>query len=157
MAYGYLGDATPTASHLMSDLEIAGFLARHPVVATEVGTTQWFMQNGMYDFSYYDKVYQPWEWEVKFPGVIEPIGMQVQDDVYGLVTIEPVPSRQILFTAFSDHALHTEVPTTGSGSYVPPPHTRTWLDDLIDAALLGGVAIGAIYLLSDHRTGNVAP
>ncbi len=149
MAYGYLGDVAPR-QRLMTFSEQAGFLARHPIVATEVTETKAAILAGLYDWNYYDHVYQPGTWEFKFPGIIEPIGMQVEDSVYGLVTIEPARNGEIYFSAYTGVDLNTDIETTGEGSYQPPPPAcgdflSCLLGDM-QTVILAGAVVGGIYL-----------
>lgn len=76
---------------LLQTTEIAAFLARNPATAARVAVTRSVMAAGLYDFNIYDTV-AAGDFMLKFPGVIEPRGIQVQDSFYGLVTIEPTPS-----------------------------------------------------------------
>lgn len=128
--------SNPTMQRLLTRTEQASFLAWHPVVAAMVAETKTAIILGQYDWNYYDN----YNWELRFPGIIEPIGMQVQDGSYGLVTIQPARNGEIYFSGWSDHDLGTNKPY-----YESPPNPKGPLDDLADllkaAAVVGGVAL----------------
>lgn len=133
-----------TMQRYLTRTEQAGFLARHPVVAAQVATTKAFMVAGAYDINYYDLV-GPFVWRIKFPGVIEPIGMQVQDQTYGLVTIQPAADMEIYFSGWTDTDLGTDLPY-----YNSPPDPRGPLDDL-KWIMYAGLAIGVIGVMVNAK------
>jgi len=153
----YLGDVTQTRQQrLLSYSEIAGLLARHPIVAARVAETKATMLAGLYDFNYYDL--GPWVWRLKFPGIIEPIGMEVEDSTYGRVLIQPAPDGEIYFSGWIGVDLGTDTPTEGEGAYVPPePPCGDWLSclgqDIGNAVIIGGVLVVGIYLFSHSGRG----
>lgn len=131
-----------TMQRLLTRTEQASFMARHPVVATMVAETKTAIVLGQYDWNYYDN----YNWELKFPGIIEPIGIQVQDNSYGLVTIQPARDGEIYFSGWSDHDLGT-----GKGHYESPPDPRGPLDDLSQLLTMGVAALTLIALLQARK------
>lgn len=115
--------------------EIASFLARHPIIATRVAETKMAMFTGFYDFNYYDHIATT----LKFPGVIEPRGLQVQDSQYGLVTIQPAPAG-MFFTGWS--------PVIGDAekeNYVSTPAEGNIAADIMRGLLIAALAAGIGY------------
>lgn len=139
-----------TMQRLLTRSEQTGFLARHPAVAARVAITKTAMLGGAYDVNYYDYAYLPWYVTFKFPGIIEPIGIQVDDASYGLVTIQPAPDGEIYFSGWTDHDLHTEIPTEGTGAYQPPPGPGP-LDDL-KWLLYAGLAVAVVGVAVSARS-----
>lgn len=89
-----------TSPRLLTATETAGFLLRNPDVASRVAVTEAAMKSGLYDFNIYDVMWQLGTIVVRFPGIIEPRGIQVQDAAYGLVTIQPAPAG-MFYSAYS--------------------------------------------------------
>jgi hypothetical protein len=95
---------------LLTYVERADFLVRHPMVATQVSETKSAIVIGIYDWDY-----NPAE-QWKIPGIIAPWGMQVDDSVYGIVTIFPARNGEIYFSGFSEY-----LPAINNPEYVSPP------------------------------------
>lgn len=127
---------------LLTRVEQAQFLARHPIVAAQVTATKAVMVAGLYDPNYYDLA-GTWAWQIRFPGVIEPIGTQVEDSAFGLVTIQPAADMEIYFSGWTDTDLGTDRP------YYNSPPGGSVLDDFRGIMTAGlviavvGVAVSA--------------
>lgn len=123
-----------TKPRLMSAGEIAGFLARNPSIGARVAVTEAALASGLYDFNIYDSMWELGTIVVRFPGVIEPRGIQIQDSSYGLVTIQPSPAG-LFFSAYSP-----ALGDAGKPNYNSPSGNTGW--SLFGDAVLGTVVIG---------------
>lgn len=124
----------------LTTTQIASFLARHPVVATEIAETESVMHFGLYDYDYNPAT----QW--KLPGVIPPWGEQVQDSQFGLVTIFPARSGEWIYTGGSKVDLGTDKPGYVSPTY-PDGVLPTIAGDVVNAIKGIAVPIG-IFLLA---------
>jgi hypothetical protein len=131
----------------LTTTQVAQFLARHPIIATQVAETEAVMKFGLYDYDYNPAL----QW--KLPGVIPPWGTQVQDSVFGIVTVFPARSGDWYYTGSSPE-LHTDNPPYVSpkgpcpdgyvdvaGLCIPKPPS---LNSIAMYALVGFVAYAVI-------------
>jgi hypothetical protein len=131
-----------TEPRTLTSWEAARFLARHPVTASRVAATEYAMLLGMYDpGNYYDRLAMWPDLLIKFPGIIEPQGIQVEDSEFRLVTVFPGADKRIHYSGFSPALGDIDKP-----AYVPPPHDEGFFDDLIAFAKTAGVIGIVIYL-----------
>ena len=139
-----MGLNTTNMTRQLSSAEIAGFLFRHPVVAAQIAETEAFMKSGFYDYDYNPAT----QW--RFPGVIPPWGMQVEDSYYGLVTIFPARDGTWRYAGYSAVDLGTDKPdyTSDSGNSFSQV-----LADAVSALSFPLLVIGAVYLYT-HRKGG---
>lgn len=95
-----LGDGR-AMPYQLSNAQVASFLLRHPVTAFEIGETQAAIDSGVYDWDYVGL------W--RFPGLIPPYGVQVDDSQYGMVTVQIGTDGQAHYAANS-YDLGTDKP-----------------------------------------------
>lgn len=112
-----------TRPHALTNAEANRFLYRHPATAAEIAETEAFMFAGLYDYDYNPMT----EW--KFPGVIPPWGMQVDDAEFLTVTIFPARDGTWRYSGFTP-----ELGDINDPPYEPPPNERGPLEDLTDLA-----------------------
>lgn len=137
-------DTIENKPRLLTNFEIAAFLARHPLTAARVTATKAAILIGAYDFDIYTTDAESWGiLVVKFPGIIEPRGIQAEDSVFGLVTIQPAPSG-MYFSGFSPAIGDIDKP-----DYDPQPFPGP-LDDL-KSALTVAMLVGGVFLLSKSK------
>lgn len=131
--------------------QIASFLARHPIISSQVAETEAVMKFGLYDYDYNPAL----QW--KLPGVIPPWGTQVQDSVFGLVTVFPARDGTWYYTGNSPE-LNTDKPPYVSpkgpcpdgyvdvaGLCIPKPPS-------MNSLLMAGVVIAIAYLALNRRS-----
>jgi len=93
---------------LLTNLETAGFLLRHPLEADYIAKTKIAIATGVYDWS---QVLPSW-----FLGLIPPWGTQVDDSSYGTVTIFFGTDGTLYLSGFTAPLADINKP-----AYVPPP------------------------------------
>jgi hypothetical protein len=130
----------------LSDWQIAGFLARHPVVAARV------TYHALNQHAYCDPGW--WrlgtEWERRTFGI--PVyGISVDDTVFDRVFIFPDADCDLHYSgvtgSYGGSSADDIGEQTNKPPYVPPPHDRGPFDDLATAAVWLGVGLVAITLV----------
>ena len=98
-----------TQQRLLTNSETAGFLVRHPITAEQIAKTKIAIETGVYDWT---QTLPSW-----FFAMIPPWGTQVEDSVYGTVTVFFGTDGTLYLSGWSDTLADVNKP-----AYVPPPH-----------------------------------
>lgn len=129
---------------LLTTMETAGFLVRHPLEAEYIGKTKLAIAAGAYDWA---QTLPSW-----FFGLIPPWGTQVEDSTFGTVTVYFGTDGTLYLSGFSPDLADINKP-----AYVPPvvkcndgtdPVLGICLDDLnfgMNLVYLAGAAL-AVYV-----------
>jgi len=125
--------------------EVAGFLARHPIVATRVGYHN--TTSALYCYGPGEETISGlYRWERETLGIPHQ-GLAVTDNVLGDVLIYPDANCDLRYTATSG----VDPDIINAPTPAPVPHDRTMWDDVVRFAE-GAVAIGALVLLIRGRS-----